>query len=78
VIVYGILAVIVESVPVLYPPAPPPPAAPDPPPATTKYSTCKGGVVVNEIDPVPAVNLVYFSAAVMATVSAVKPVPTFK
>jgi hypothetical protein len=77
------------AVPVSNPPAPPPPAPlpppppsiaapPPPPPATTKYSTVSGGVVVNDIDPVPAVNLVYFSAAFMATVSAVSPVPTFK
>jgi hypothetical protein len=32
--------------------------------------------VVNEIDPVPAVNLVYFSAALIGAVSAVRPVPT--
>jgi hypothetical protein len=53
---------------------PPPP----PPPATTKYSTDKGGAVVNDMLPVPAVNLVYFSAALIATVSAVSPVPIFK
>jgi hypothetical protein len=34
------------------------------------------GEVVNEINPVPAVNLVYFSAAFITAVSAVSPVPT--
>jgi hypothetical protein len=51
----------------MFPPAPPPP--------TTRYSTCKEGLVVNTIDPVPAVNLVYLVPPA-TTVSAVNPEPT--
>jgi hypothetical protein len=53
----------------MFPPAPPPP--------TTRYSTCKEGLVVNTINPVPDVNLVYLTPPLVTTVSAARPVPTF-